>query len=53
MMPQNEVVYLHPGEQHSLNCSTNQDYLYWKIISPSQIIYHSNLLILAIIGQVI
>ena len=44
MMPQNEVVYLCPGEQYSLNCSTSQDYLYWKIIPPSQIIYHSKIL---------
>ena len=44
MMPQNEVVHLCPGEQHSLNWSTSQDYLYWKIITPSQIIYQNKIL---------
>ena len=37
MMPQNEVVYLCPGEQHSIVCSTNQTrlmHIIWIIDIP-------------------
>ena len=34
-MPQNEVVYLCPGEQHTIVCSTNQICLTWIIRFPS------------------
>ena len=31
MVPQNEVVYLCPGEQISITCSTNNTFLGWDI----------------------
>ena len=35
MVPQNEVVYLCPGEELSVTCSTNNAYLEWTIqVSP-------------------
>ena len=39
MMPQNEEVYLCPGEQHSIVCSTNQTYIEWEIRLPPRNYY--------------
>ena len=33
-MPQTEVIYLCPGEQLSVFCSTNQTFLEWEITLP-------------------
>ena len=40
MMAQNEVVYLCPGEHHSIVCSTNQTLLQWIIRVPPH--YHGS-----------
>ena len=46
MVPQNEVVYLCPGEHHSIVCSTNQSYLQWIVTVPQDsIVYQSSRLI--------
>ena len=39
-MPQNKVVYLCPGEHHSIVCSTNQTILQWIIRVPPH--YHGS-----------
>ena len=46
-MPQNEVVYLCPGEHHSIVCSTNQTHLLWMIRYPLYTVYYRHIILIS------